>query len=201
MSKHFYGAVLMGALVNWQSDDSSVAVVDTTGAVVARGPGSAQITASLRDLHAVARVIVIQKPERLVLQSDTALRALEGDTLRLLAKALDARGHTVRNRAVRWQSGDLYHHRNELVLVQATPSDAAVQQATALMRRGEKIQAIKAVRERLGNDIPAIIVTGSSMIGHEEEARKHNFHILLKPVVPNKLRALIAFKLGVRGNT
>lgn len=100
------GAVLMGALVNWQSDDSSVAVVDTTGAVVARGPGSAQITASLRDLHAVARVIVIQKPERLVLQSDTALRALEGDTLRLLAKALDARGHTVRNRAVRWQSGD-----------------------------------------------------------------------------------------------
>ncbi len=63
------------------------------------------------------------------------------------------------------------------------------------------IDAIKAVRERLGSDIPAIIVTGSSMIGHEEEARKHNFHVLLKPVVPNKLRALIAFKLGVRGNT
>lgn len=100
------GAVLMGALVDWQSDDSSVAVVDTTGAVVARGPGSAQITASLRDLHAVARVTVIQRPERLVLQSDTALRALEGDTVRLLAKALDARGHTVRNRPVRWQSGD-----------------------------------------------------------------------------------------------
>ncbi len=63
------------------------------------------------------------------------------------------------------------------------------------------IDAIKSVRERLGSDIPAIIVTGSSMVGHEEEARKHQFHILLKPVVPNKLRALIAFKLGVRGSS
>jgi len=26
----------------------------------------------------------------------------------------------------------------------------------------------------------------------------HDFHLLLKPVVPNKLRAMIAFKLGVR---
>jgi len=26
----------------------------------------------------------------------------------------------------------------------------------------------------------------------------HNFHLLVKPVVPNKLRAMIAFKLGVR---
>jgi CheY-like chemotaxis protein/anti-sigma regulatory factor (Ser/Thr protein kinase) len=62
------------------------------------------------------------------------------------------------------------------------------------------IDAIRAIRERLGSEIPAIIVTGSSMVGHEEEARKHQFHILLKPVVPNKLRALIAFKLGVRGS-
>lgn len=62
------------------------------------------------------------------------------------------------------------------------------------------IDAIKATREKLGTDIPAIIVTGSSMVGHEDEARRHNFHILLKPVVPNKLRALIAFKLGVRSS-
>jgi hypothetical protein len=26
-----------------------------------------------------------------------------------------------------------------------------------------------------------------------------DFHLLIKPVLPNKLRAMIAFKLGVRG--
>jgi hypothetical protein len=28
----------------------------------------------------------------------------------------------------------------------------------------------------------------------------HDYHLLIKPVLPNKLRAMIAFKLGVRGN-
>ncbi|HWA56221.1 MAG TPA: Ig-like domain-containing protein [Gemmatimonadales bacterium] len=100
------GAVLMGALVDWKSDDTNVVVVDTTGAAVARGPGSAQVTAMLRDLRATARILVTQKPERLVLTTDTAVRVLEGDTVRLRAHALDARGHTVRGRGLRWQSAD-----------------------------------------------------------------------------------------------
>lgn len=100
------GAVLMGALVDWKSDDSNVAVVDTSGMVIARGPGSTKVTAQLRDLNAVARITVIQKPERMVLASDSSARVLEGDTLRLKAHALDARGHVVRGKVTRWQSGD-----------------------------------------------------------------------------------------------
>lgn len=46
--------------------------------------------------------------------------------------------------------------------------------------------------------IPAIMITGSSLGGHEDEALQHDFHLLIKPVLPNKLRAMIAFKLGVR---
>jgi signal transduction histidine kinase len=46
--------------------------------------------------------------------------------------------------------------------------------------------------------LPAILVTGSSLGGHEDEALAHDFHLLIKPVLPNKLRAMIAFKLGVR---
>jgi two-component system, sensor histidine kinase len=42
------------------------------------------------------------------------------------------------------------------------------------------------------------VVTGSTMTGHDKEAADHNFHLLIKPVVPNKLRAMIAFKLGVK---
>ena len=46
--------------------------------------------------------------------------------------------------------------------------------------------------------LPAIVITGSSLGGHEDEADAHDFHLLIKPVLPNKLRAMIAFKLGLR---
>ncbi len=60
------------------------------------------------------------------------------------------------------------------------------------------IDAIRKLRTRFGAQLPAIMVTGSVMSSHEREAQDHDFHLLLKPVVPNKLRAMIAFKLGVR---
>lgn len=60
------------------------------------------------------------------------------------------------------------------------------------------VDAIKALRARFGATIPAILVTGSTMTGHDKEAHEQNFHLLIKPVVPNKLRAMIAFKLGVK---
>ena len=34
------------------------------------------------------------------------------------------------------------------------------------------------------------------MTGHDKEALEHDFHLLIKPVLPNKLRAMIAFKLA-----
>jgi two-component system, sensor histidine kinase len=60
------------------------------------------------------------------------------------------------------------------------------------------VQAIHLLRARFGPELPAIVVTGSTVTGHEKEALDHNFHLLIKPVVPNKLRAMIAFKLGVK---
>ena len=49
-----------------------------------------------------------------------------------------------------------------------------------------------------GRTVPAIVVTGSTMAGHEAHAAEHDYHVLIKPVLPNKLRAMIAFKLGAR---
>ncbi len=63
------------------------------------------------------------------------------------------------------------------------------------------VEAIHALREKFGANVPAIMVTGSTMTGHEAEAQQHDFHLLVKPVVPNKLRAMIGFKLGVRAPT
>ena len=61
------------------------------------------------------------------------------------------------------------------------------------------VDALDALRARWpGQALPAIVITGSSLGGHEDEASRHDFHLLIKPVLPNKLRAMIAFKLGVR---
>ena len=56
-------------------------------------------------------------------------------------------------------------------------------------------QAIAAVRERFKSRIPAIIVSGSTTAGHVEEAKAIDAHLLMKPVMPAKLRTLIHFKL------
>jgi signal transduction histidine kinase len=61
------------------------------------------------------------------------------------------------------------------------------------------IEALASIRARWPDrKLPAIVITGSSLGGHEDEAVTHNYHLLIKPVLPNKLRAMIAFKLGVR---
>jgi two-component system, sensor histidine kinase len=61
------------------------------------------------------------------------------------------------------------------------------------------IEALVALRARWpGQRLPAIVITGSSLGGHEDEALVHDYHLLIKPVLPNKLRAMMAFKLGVR---
>ena len=61
------------------------------------------------------------------------------------------------------------------------------------------IDALVALRAHWsGSKLPAIVITGSSLGGHEDEAVTHDYHLLIKPVLPNKLRAMIAFKLGMR---
>jgi signal transduction histidine kinase len=63
------------------------------------------------------------------------------------------------------------------------------------------LDAIQVLRDGFqAPQLPAIVVTGSAMTGHELEAQQHSFHLMFKPVVPTKLRAMIAFKLGMRGS-
>ena len=61
------------------------------------------------------------------------------------------------------------------------------------------IEALRLLRAHwAGHKLPAIVITGSSLGGHEDEAVTEDYHLLIKPVLPNKLRAMIAFKLQVR---
>jgi signal transduction histidine kinase len=56
------------------------------------------------------------------------------------------------------------------------------------------LDAIRHVRARFPT-VPAIVVSGSTTTDLEKEAVAHDFHLLVKPVLPNKLRAMIGFKL------
>jgi two-component system, sensor histidine kinase len=69
---------------------------------------------------------------------------------------------------------------------------------TSRRRHADQLAA-RAIRGRWpAARLPAIVITGSSLSGHEDEAVTHDYHLLIKPVLPNKLRAMIAFKLGMR---
>jgi two-component system, sensor histidine kinase len=57
------------------------------------------------------------------------------------------------------------------------------------------LEALQALRDRFGEALPAIVVSGSTMSRVKELAQEQRFHLLVKPVLPNKLRAMIGFKL------
>ena len=60
------------------------------------------------------------------------------------------------------------------------------------------IEALQALRARFGAQTPAIMITGSALSNVELDAQALNFHVLIKPVLPTKLRAMISFKLAGR---
>lgn len=60
------------------------------------------------------------------------------------------------------------------------------------------LDVIGILRARFDSVLPAILVTGSTAPEHIEEARQFDLHLLLKPVMPAKLRTLINFKLQQR---
>ena len=56
-------------------------------------------------------------------------------------------------------------------------------------------QVIERLRNELDPEIPAILITGSTTPERVEEAESYGYHLLVKPVLPAKLRTLINFKL------
>jgi hypothetical protein len=113
-----HGSTIAGATLVWATDDSAVATVDSSGAVVARGAGLATVTASVRDRAGHARIAVLQRVAAVAIAHDTVVRLPEGGTIQLLARALDARRRIVAGRPVRWESADS-------TVVAITPSGSA----------------------------------------------------------------------------
>lgn len=60
------------------------------------------------------------------------------------------------------------------------------------------LQALAACRARFGAGLPAVVVTGSLLANLDVRAEADDFDLLVKPVVPAKLRAVLSFKLAGR---
>lgn len=57
-------------------------------------------------------------------------------------------------------------------------------------------QAIQAVRQVYGQDLPALLITADHSPRAEDEARRHKLEMLKKPVRPAELRSLLSFLLS-----
>jgi hypothetical protein len=102
------GRRVIGAQVRWQSTDSSVAVVDSSGTARALGPGRSYLWASAGDIRSRLRLDVALKPAALVLESGEGQRAVAG---RLLPEPVVVRvrsrgGLPVSGAAVTAQAGE-----------------------------------------------------------------------------------------------
>jgi adhesin/invasin len=87
------GTALVGAAIEWKSEDSSIAAVDSAGFVIAHAPGATILTATVAGKVARARVVVRPRAARFDFGPDSILRVPEGGRTGVTVRALDARGH------------------------------------------------------------------------------------------------------------
>jgi len=107
------GTALVGATIEWKTEDSSVATVDSAGFVVARAPGATGLTATVVEKVARARVVVRPRAARFEFGTDSVLRVPEGGRTAATVRPLDARGHAVLRSATSLHTPDTAFARVE----------------------------------------------------------------------------------------
>ena len=99
------GRPMEDVAVSWSSADTMVVVVDSAGRVMALGSGTTTVTAMAGEATGVAFVTVMQAAGSVIV-SPAADTVTLGDTLRLVAEALDANGHRVEGVEFTWSSSN-----------------------------------------------------------------------------------------------
>ncbi len=102
------GVAVLGVPVRWASLDERVAGVDSAGFVVARALGSAEITATVGENVARARIVVAPRVARIQFGADSLIRVRDGGTQQLSIRGYDARGNELGDVRLRtsWYSPD-----------------------------------------------------------------------------------------------
>jgi uncharacterized protein YjdB/uncharacterized membrane protein len=101
------GVSLTGRTVTWDSDNSAIAQVDSTGLVTAVALGGAVITATSEGISATAGITVVPVPVATVTVTPSPLDVQLGGTGNLTATTKDSIGGVLTGRAVAFSSNDV----------------------------------------------------------------------------------------------
>ncbi|MXW16952.1 MAG: hypothetical protein F4X60_13220 [Gemmatimonadetes bacterium] len=99
------GHPIPGLSVSWSTTSVLVAEIDREGLLTATGNGIAIITATALSARGSTRVQVEQVPASISVEAPIDLFAM-GDSLRMMAEALDSGGSLISNAAFMWTSSD-----------------------------------------------------------------------------------------------
>ncbi|MDF1502180.1 Ig-like domain-containing protein [Roseisolibacter sp. H3M3-2] len=100
------GIALGGSGVRWSSSDAQVATVDDGGVVRALRPGAIVVRAEIGGASDSARVTVERAPLTSLTIAAAGDRIVVGERLPMRAVALDDRGESADDRALRWSTTD-----------------------------------------------------------------------------------------------
>jgi uncharacterized protein YjdB len=183
------GHVLTGRTVVWSSSDTTIAPVDQAGLVLAKGLGTATITASSGKASATANVTVSLVPVKKIIIAPANPSVIVKDSTTLSATTEDSVGNVLTGRVVTWSSSDTTTatigatgtatgkkvgsamitatsgsaSANVTLTVQAVPINAVVispQSSNLLVGQQQTLTA--EVTDNSGNPIPGSTVTFSS---------------------------------------
>ena len=96
------GNVVTGRKVRWASADPNFATITDAGVVTGRYVGTVPVAASVEGKTATAQIIVIPLPVVAVRVSPASRDLTVGETAKLTAEPLDARGAVLTGRSVAW---------------------------------------------------------------------------------------------------
>ncbi|HSM35922.1 MAG TPA: hypothetical protein VK837_05925 [Longimicrobiales bacterium] len=114
------------APLRWAGGDPSVAVASATGEILARGPGSTELTVSSGSATSTVPITVVANPVAR-LDGTTALNGRVGDPLPLVVRAADADDRTVADVPVEWSwTGSPGAASDALLIERVGPASARV---------------------------------------------------------------------------
>ena len=100
------GAVIAGTKLVWATEDAAIATVSQSGVVTGVKVGSVQIAASAQGKSAIAQITVNPTPVASVRLSPTSRDLLVGQTVQLVADALDANNAVLTGRPITFTSSN-----------------------------------------------------------------------------------------------